>query len=177
LLSIGESVFLSLMESDSEGRREAERSLQQIAADRARLAGRLKAPRWYGPLVGLLLAALLASTLVGLLLAALLASTLVGDGWWRYLPALLGLGVALALDAGYRKATGVVRKAPRGGRALRVEVLQVAAVIVLYCVAALFAGMHEPLLVVAVALVGLATGWGVVRLTDRALADDLRRAV
>jgi len=164
LLSIGESVFLSLMESDSEGRREAERSLQQIAADRARLAGRLKAPRWYGPLVGLLL-------------AALLASTLVGDGWWRYLPALLGLGVALSLDAGYRKATGVVRKAPRGGRALRVEVLQVAAVIVLYCVAALFAGMHEPLLVVAVALVGLATGWGVVRLTDRALADDLRRAV
>ena len=47
----------------------------------------------------------------------------------------------------------------------------------LYSVAALFAGMHEPLLVVAVAVVGLATGWGVVRLTDRALADDLRRAV
>ena len=152
------------MERNSDGRGDAERSLQQIAADRSRLAGRMRAPRWYGPLVGLLL-------------AALLASTLVGDGWWRYLPALLGLGVALGLDAGYRRATGVVRKAPRGGRALRVDVLQVAAVIVLYCVAALFAGMDEPLLVVAVALVGLAVGWGIVRLTDRAVADDLRRAL
>lgn len=152
------------MERDSEGQVDAARSLRQLAADRARLAGRMAAPRWHGPLVGLLL-------------AALLASTLVGDGWWRYLPALLGLAVALGLDAGYRRATGVVRKAPRGGRALRVEVLQVAAVIVLYSVAALFAGMHEPLLVVAVAVVGLAVGWGVVRLTDRALADDLRRAV
>ncbi|MFC8732623.1 hypothetical protein ACFT5B_09210 [Luteimicrobium sp. NPDC057192] len=152
------------METDPGGPGDAERTLQQIAADRARLAGRMTAPRWYGPLVGLLL-------------AALLVSTLVGDGWWRYLPALLGLGVALALDAGYRRATGIVRKAPRGGRALRVEVLQVGAVIVLYCVAALFAGMHEPLLVVAVALVGLAVGWGLVRLTDRAVAGDLRRAV
>jgi positive regulator of sigma E activity len=124
----------------------------------------MAAPRWYGPLVGLLL-------------AALLASTLVTDDWWRYLPALLGLGVALGLDAGYRRVTGVVRKAPRGGLALRVEVLQVAVVIVLYCVAALFAGMDEPLLVVAVALVGLAAGWGIVRLSDRAVADDLRRAV
>ncbi len=152
------------MENDSGGGCDAERSLQEIAADRARLAGRMAAPRWYGPLAGLLL-------------AALLASTLVGDRWWRYLPALAGLVVALGLDEGYRRATGVVRRAPTGGRALLVQVLQVAAVLVLYCVSALFAGLHQPLLVVAVALVGFGTGWTVARLTDRALADDLRRAV
>jgi len=152
------------MENDSGGGHDAELSLQQIAADRARLAGRLVAPRWYGPLAGLLL-------------AALLVSTLISDGWWRYLPALAGLAVALGLNAGYRRATGVVRRAPTGGRALLVQVLQVVAVLVLYSVSALFAGMSRPLLVVAVAVVGFWFGWAVVRLTDRALADDLRRAV
>lgn len=152
------------MEKDFASRDDAERSFQQIAADRDRLAGRMVAPWWYGPLAGLLL-------------AALLASTLVGDGWWRYLPALLGLAVALGLDVGYRRATGVVRKAPRGGRALGVEILQVGTVVVLYCVAALFAGMDAPLPVVAVAVVGLAVGWGAVRLTDRARAHDLHHAV
>jgi len=164
LLSQEESVWLSRMESNHDGLDEAERSLQQIAADRDRLAGRMAAPRWYGPLVGLLL-------------AALLASTLIGDGWQRYLPALLGLGVAFGLDAGYRRATGMVRRAPSGGSALLVQVLQTAVVVALYCVAALFAGMHQPLLVVAVALVGFGAGWAVSRLTDRALAHDLRRAV
>ncbi|MGC5167219.1 hypothetical protein [Luteimicrobium sp. DT211] len=152
------------MESNVDGPDDAERSLRQIADDQARLAGRMAAPWWYG-------------SVVGPLLAVLLASTLVGDGWWRYLPALLGLGVAFGIDTGHRRATGVVRRAPRGGQALRVGVLQVAAVVVLYCVAALFAGMQEPLLVVAVALVGFAAGGAFVRLSDRALEGDLRRAV
>jgi hypothetical protein len=141
----------------------AEESLRQIAADRTRLAERMAAPRWYGPAGGALT-------------AALLCSALLDDGWWRFLPALLGIAVGFALDGAYRRVTGVARRATAGRRTTGVQLAMIPTILVLYCVAALFAGMHLPWAVAGVAVIGFAAAWAIIRLAGRALARDLADA-
>ena len=78
----------------SDHRAQAAADLAALDADRAALADRVAPPRWFGPALGLLLFAFIASNAV--------------DSPWMTVPALLGFGTGLGLLVNaYRGRTGV----------------------------------------------------------------------
>jgi hypothetical protein len=154
------------MESEigtADDRRRASSALRELDADRSRLGEQMRAPAWYGPLCGLLV-------------AALLLTPLVPAGWWAPVPVVLGVAAGLGLRLLYRRAVGVTTRGVAGPLSTAMAVVMVGGVLALYCAAWLSTGSGMPLLVVALAVSGFALMWGFVVLNDRAVAWDLRHA-
>lgn len=146
-----------------EDHREAATVLHALDADRSRLGELMKAPSWYGPLCGLLV-------------AVLLLTPLIQVGWFTPVPIVLGVLVGFGLQHLYRRAVGITKRGLAGWMSTLMVILMVGSVLVLYCAAWLLTGFEMPVAVVVAAACGFAIMWAFVVLNNRAVAWDLRHA-
>lgn len=137
--------------------------LRELDEDRGRLGELMKAPAWYGPLCGLLV-------------AGLLLTPMIDVEWFRPVPIVLGVVVGFGLQQLYRWRVGITKRGPAGPLSATMVVITVGGMVVLYCAAWLSMGFGMPLLAASLAVSGFVLMWGLVVLNDRAVAWDMRHA-
>lgn len=143
--------------------RRAATVLHALDGDRGRLGELMKAPPWYGPLCGLLV-------------AALLLTPSIQVDWFTPVPVVLGVLAGFGLQHLYRRAVGITKRGLAGWMSALMVILTVGCVLALYCAAWLLTGFGMPFAVAGVAASGFAIMWALVALNDRAVAWDLRHA-
>lgn len=141
---------------------EAQEALAVLAADRGSLADRVRAPRWYNPALGAIM-------------AVLVGSPGVSSGTLRSSMVSLATVALVFVILGYKRATGFSVSAANGGRRTIGRTVVVGAVVVVLFVASMVLGATgHGLWVWLVALGAFATAVVGGAYVDRAYAEELR---